>query len=152
MNTAVVVFVILAIAGLLVWYFRTRPRKEPMSNFNSPKLPTPNIAVSRPKSIEKHIMDEKSLKKGSNLKNEITVNNEVSYSTQEIAKHCHAHSAWIIIGDGVYDISKFLNDHPGGEQVLFEVLGKNATSHFEEIGHSNDARKMLLTFRIGRLQ
>ena len=39
-------------------------------------------------------------------------------SLQEIAQHRKKNNAWIVIGDLVYDVTKFLNDHPGGANVL----------------------------------
>jgi cytochrome-b5 reductase len=51
----------------------------------------------------------------------------------------------------VYDITKYLEDHPGGTDVLIEVAGKDATAEFEEIGHSEEARESLEPFHIGDL-
>lgn len=47
-----------------------------------------------------------------------------SYSTLEVAKHTGAEDAWIIIGGKVLDISTWLAEHPGGEDVLLDVAGK----------------------------
>jgi cytochrome b involved in lipid metabolism len=35
---------------------------------------------------------------------------------------------------------------------LLDVAGKDATNSFEDIGHSNDARKMLTSYLIGSLK
>ncbi|XP_078256920.1 cytochrome b5 type B isoform X2 [Rhinoraja longicauda] len=41
--------------------------------------------------------------------------------------------------------------HPGGEEVLFEQAGGDATESFEDVGHSSDAREMLKQYFIGEL-
>jgi hypothetical protein len=41
--------------------------------------------------------------------------------------------------------------HPGGEEVLREQAGGDATENFEDVGHSTDARELSKTFIIGEL-
>ncbi|XP_054606933.1 cytochrome b5 isoform X2 [Nothobranchius furzeri] len=41
--------------------------------------------------------------------------------------------------------------HPGGEEVLREQAGGNATESFEDVGHSSDAREMAASMVIGEL-
>uniref|UniRef100_A0A8C0EKE7 Cytochrome b5 n=1 Tax=Bubo bubo TaxID=30461 RepID=A0A8C0EKE7_BUBBB len=41
--------------------------------------------------------------------------------------------------------------HPGGEEVLREQAGGDATENFEDVGHSTDARTLSETFIIGEL-
>lgn len=41
--------------------------------------------------------------------------------------------------------------HPGGEEVLLEQAGKDATEQFEDVGHSSDAREMMNKYKIGEL-
>ena len=41
--------------------------------------------------------------------------------------------------------------HPGGEEVLLEQAGADATESFEDVGHSMDAREILLQYFIGEL-
>ncbi|XP_061821019.1 cytochrome b5 [Nerophis lumbriciformis] len=60
-------------------------------------------------------------------------------------------STWIIIHYKVYDVTKFLEEHPGGEEVLREQAGGNATESFEDVGHSSDAREMASQMVIGEL-
>ncbi|EMP40655.1 Cytochrome b5 [Chelonia mydas] len=42
-------------------------------------------------------------------------------------------------------------EHPGGEEVLREQAGGDATESFEDVGHSTDARTLSETFIIGEL-
>ncbi|XP_060232957.1 cytochrome b5 isoform X1 [Meriones unguiculatus] len=41
--------------------------------------------------------------------------------------------------------------HPGGEEVLREQAGGDATENFEDVGHSTDARELSKTYIIGEL-
>ena len=39
--------------------------------------------------------------------------------------------------------------HPGGEEVLKEQHGLDASNAFEDVGHSSDAREQMKTYEIG---
>lgn len=41
--------------------------------------------------------------------------------------------------------------HPGGEEVLLEQSGCDATEAFEDIGHSSDARELMEPLKIGEI-
>jgi cytochrome b involved in lipid metabolism len=41
--------------------------------------------------------------------------------------------------------------HPGGEEVMLEQAGKDATENFEDVGHSSDARDLMKQYLIGEL-
>lgn len=58
----------------------------------------------------------------------------------------------IIGGPKVYDITNYLDDHPGGAEVLLDVSGQDADEFFEDIGHSKDARDELAKHLIGVLK
>ncbi|XP_053179540.1 cytochrome b5 isoform X1 [Scomber japonicus] len=81
-----------------------------------------------------------------------TVEGTVKYYTlEEIRVHNMNSDTWLIIHDKVYDITGFLEEHPGGEEVLLEQGGTDATESFEDVGHSTDAREMLEQYYIGEL-
>ncbi|XP_060728560.1 cytochrome b5 [Tachysurus vachellii] len=73
------------------------------------------------------------------------------YTCEEVQAHNASNGAWLIIHDKVYDITSFLEEHPGGEEVLLEQAGSDATECFEDVGHSTDAREMLQQYYIGEL-
>ena len=52
-------------------------------------------------------------------------------------------------GPKVYDVTKYLDDHPGGAEVMLDVAGQNADEFFEDIGHSKEARQELQKYLIG---
>ncbi|KAG7473565.1 hypothetical protein MATL_G00097240 [Megalops atlanticus] len=73
------------------------------------------------------------------------------YTLEEIKHHNMSKDTWLIIHDKVYDITSFLEEHPGGEEVLLEQAGADATESFEDVGHSTDAREMLQQYFVGEL-
>ncbi|KAK1161998.1 cytochrome b5-like [Acipenser oxyrinchus oxyrinchus] len=73
------------------------------------------------------------------------------YTLEEIKQHSSSKDVWLIIHEKVYDITKFLEEHPGGEEVLMEQAAADATENFEDVGHSTDAREMLKQYFIGEL-
>lgn len=86
------------------------------------------------------------------------------YTTEEISKHNKSaedgdeNDVWMIIGTmktggmKVYDVSKYLDEHPGGAEVLMDIAGKDATTMFEDIGHSQTARKQMESLEIGAVK
>lgn len=70
-------------------------------------------------------------------------------SRDELEKHDNIQSCWMTIHGKVYDVTKFLDSHPGGPDVLIEQAGGDATNGFENVGHSESARKQLAEFLIG---
>ncbi|KAF0314228.1 Cytochrome b5 [Amphibalanus amphitrite] len=73
------------------------------------------------------------------------------YSLKEVEEHASDKDVWMVIHDRVYNVTKFLDEHPGGEEVLKDMAGKVATENFEDVGHSTDAREMMKEFQIGEL-
>uniref|UniRef100_A0A7S1E0H8 Cytochrome b5 heme-binding domain-containing protein n=1 Tax=Thalassionema nitzschioides TaxID=33649 RepID=A0A7S1E0H8_9STRA len=79
------------------------------------------------------------------------------YTLDEVSKNNTEDSCWMIIGNmsnggpKVYDVTKYLDDHPGGAEVMLDVAGQDADEFFEDIGHSADAREELKRHLIGDL-
>lgn len=73
------------------------------------------------------------------------------YSLADVAKHNTNQSAWIIIHNNIYDLTGFLNEHPGGEEVLLEQAGRDASESFEDVGHSTDARELMKRYKVGEV-
>ncbi|GAA5849943.1 hypothetical protein JCM9279_002469 [Rhodotorula babjevae] len=55
----------------------------------------------------------------------------------------------MLIHGKVYAITKFLDEHPGGDEVLFGEAGRDATEAFEDVGHSDEAREILDKYYVG---
>ena len=65
----------------------------------------------------------------------------------EIFEHNTKDSCWLLIDNKVYDVTKF--KHPGGKQILLQNSGQDATTQFEDIGHSERADEYLKELYIG---
>ncbi|KAJ1975623.1 hypothetical protein H4R34_004265 [Dimargaris verticillata] len=72
-------------------------------------------------------------------------------SADEIAIHNKKSDLWVIVSGKVYDVTKFVDEHPGGEEVLLESAGMDCTEAFEDVGHSEEAREMLNDYYVGDL-
>ncbi|CAH1373585.1 hypothetical protein MTP99_014965 [Tenebrio molitor] len=73
------------------------------------------------------------------------------YSYADVKKHNDNQSTWIVIHNNIYDVTAFLNEHPGGEEVLLEQAGKDGSEAFEDVGHSSDARELMKKYKIGEI-
>ncbi|KAL7083090.1 hypothetical protein ACP275_14G140300 [Erythranthe tilingii] len=74
---------------------------------------------------------------------------KVVHAFEDVAKHNNKDDCWLIINAKVYDVTPFLEEHPGGDEILYMSTGKDATSDFEDVGHSKEAEEKMKEFLIG---
>lgn len=85
-----------------------------------------------------------------------------SITVDQVALHASEDDCWTIVGGSVYDITAYLPDHPGGDDILL-ACGTDGTSLFSQrttadgaaVGsgtpHSSTAASQLELFKIGEL-
>jgi 4-hydroxysphinganine ceramide fatty acyl 2-hydroxylase len=72
----------------------------------------------------------------------------------DVAKHNTPESFWVSFRGAVYDVTPFLADHPGGDDILLPFAGKDmgdAMADEKEHVHSQSAYEMLHDYKIGEL-
>ncbi|OWZ26522.1 cytochrome b5 [Cryptococcus neoformans c45] len=74
------------------------------------------------------------------------------YTFETLAQHNTREDLWMLLHNKVYDVTAFMDEHPGGDEVLLEEAGRDATEAFEDVGHSDEAREMLTKMYLGEFQ
>lgn len=74
------------------------------------------------------------------------------YTAEEVAKHTTHDDLWVVINGKVYNVSSYIDEHPGGEEVIIDCAGTDATEAFDDIGHSDEAHEILEKLFIGNLK
>ncbi|RDD37388.1 Cytochrome b5 [Trichoplax sp. H2] len=75
-----------------------------------------------------------------------------TFTRSEVIEHDKSESLWLVVHNKVYDVTNFMVEHPGGEEILLEMAGKDATIAFEENGHSVDARALMGNYYVGNIE
>ncbi len=73
----------------------------------------------------------------------------------DISSHCTENDAWVTCNGEVFDVSKFLESHPGGKELILQYAGQDITHVLESEDihkHSTAAYSLLQTFRIGSVK
>lgn len=50
-----------------------------------------------------------------------------------MAKHNTAESCWVILYGNVYDVTDFVNEHPGGAKIILALAGQDATEEYDPV-------------------
>jgi len=68
---------------------------------------------------------------------------------EELRKNNNKDSLWVLIHGKVYNVTKFIDEHPGGDEVVMAEANGDATEAFEDVGHSDEARELLPGMLVG---
>jgi len=102
----------------------------------SPPLLVPN-GVIKPPIITSNTTGQKATRKPG------------TFTTADVAMHNTANDCYLVINNNVYDVSSYIDMHPGGRRIITSRCGKEVTGIFTRI-HSNRAWDLLKNFKVGR--
>lgn len=73
------------------------------------------------------------------------------FTRAEIALRNSRSDAAFIIDNVVYDVTHFLDEHPGGHEVLLNGAGNDVSEEFHDVDHSIDAKELRKKYAIGEV-
>eukprot|EP00467_Chlorarachnion_reptans_P022930 CAMPEP_0114527256 /NCGR_PEP_ID=MMETSP0109-20121206/23509_1 /TAXON_ID=29199 /ORGANISM="Chlorarachnion reptans, Strain CCCM449" /LENGTH=567 /DNA_ID=CAMNT_0001709189 /DNA_START=1 /DNA_END=1704 /DNA_ORIENTATION=+ len=73
-------------------------------------------------------------------------------SVEEVARHNREGDAWIVVDEKVYDVSDFLDAHPGGRLVILKEAGKDASEIFHRYHNESLLRKYDSRLLVGYIE
>lgn len=62
---------------------------------------------------------------------------------KEVSNHTLKDDCWVIVHGKVYDVTTFLEEHPGGSAIILKYAGRDATKAFDPIHPSDTLTKYL---------
>ncbi|KAI8990278.1 acyl-CoA dehydrogenase/oxidase [Pilobolus umbonatus] len=74
------------------------------------------------------------------------------FTVEEVAKHSVASDCWIIVDGKVFDVTEFLDVHPGGKKILLKKAGKDASKEFKKFHNASIMKKVGLPMQIGVIE
>lgn len=75
-----------------------------------------------------------------------------SYTLTQVATHNDASSCYSTINDRVYDLTLWINMHPGGKQKILSICGTDGTAKFiSQHGDDEKPTRTLARFYVGTL-
>jgi cytochrome b involved in lipid metabolism len=143
-----IIFLILIIGGVFLYINK---QKEVLSP-NQIKTEKEEISTPQDQSIqiqnqEKLTQTSEEEKTGENGKTEKT------YTMEEISKHNSKESCWTVIRGDVYDLTNWIDKHPGGADKILKICGKDGTDLFVKQHRGKEKpEKILEDFEIGALK
>jgi tetratricopeptide (TPR) repeat protein len=80
------------------------------------------------------------------------VSTNLPLTLDEVKKHNSAGDCWSIIDGNVYDLTNWVESHPGGSSRIAAICGKDGSSNFlGQHSNSNSAKSQLTRFELGKL-
>jgi cytochrome b involved in lipid metabolism len=75
------------------------------------------------------------------------------FTLTQVAVHSDVASCWSAINGNVYDLTPWINQHPGGEGAILSICGKDGSAAFDnQHGGQSKPENKLVMFKIGALK
>jgi cytochrome b involved in lipid metabolism len=74
------------------------------------------------------------------------------YTSAQVALHADRTSCWSSVNGKVYDLTSWIEDHPGGEREILSICGKDGSKAFNnQHGGDRKPEQILASFYLGAL-
>lgn len=81
-----------------------------------------------------------------------TSSTDATYTLADVATHADSNSCWTAINGGVYDVTDWIFQHPGGPQAILSLCGTDGSAAFNgQHGGQRRPEQELASFKIGIL-
>lgn len=80
---------------------------------------------------------------------ETTTKLHQTFTLAQVSEHNSKEDAWIVIDGGVYDITPYVTEHPGGVKAILRNAGGDATKGFKGPQHPARVFDMIDDYKIG---
>ncbi len=75
-----------------------------------------------------------------------------TYTMADVASHKDVASCWTAINGNIYDLTAFINKHPGGDRNILKICGIDGSRAFDgQHGGQSGPESILAGFEIGTL-
>ncbi|KAJ5802279.1 cytochrome b5-like heme binding domain-containing protein [Penicillium sp. IBT 35674x] len=76
-----------------------------------------------------------------------------SFTPADVAAYNNADKGlYIIVDSNVYDVTKFVDEHPGGAKILKRVAGKDASKQFWKYHNESVLKKYSPKLKVGEVK
>jgi len=152
-NIILIVISVSVVIGLSVLVFMNLPENEDISTQDTTVSPTrnqelDNVVLEDDEELE---MEQDIMKEDmEEVDNSTKSNQNSTFTMNEVSSHNSKDDCYLVIRDNVYDVSSFIDSHPGGAEKIIEKCGQEVTGIFAQI-HSNRAWDLLVDYKIGTI-
>ena len=79
--------------------------------------------------------------------------NTQTYSMTDVSSHKDTQGCWTMINGNVYDLTPWINQHPGGAEAILSLCGNDGNEAFNsQHGGQTKPEEVLKGFLIGKLK
>lgn len=73
------------------------------------------------------------------------------YTRCQVRRHNSAESAWLVVGDSIYDATEYMQHHPGGTTCILKKAGGLVDCTEDLRFHSRTGRRVWQKYYVGKL-